>query len=148
MLAEHGDRRIARLERDGSKTTLAARTLYVSNADARRPVWMACPPRPDESVGVGRVFFDATAWIRAATGNPDRMKVDVRGNLFGAGRGGLHIFAPDGTHLGLIKLPGSTSNCAWGEDGSTPFITAGASVYRVRTITRGTLPGARRPHAK
>ncbi len=112
-------------------------TLYVSNADARRAVWMAYDVREDGALGEGRVFFDATAWTRAEPGAPDGMKVDVRGNLFAAGPGGIHVFAPDGTLLGTIRIGVATSNCAWGGDGSTLYITASTSVYRIRLTTKG-----------
>ena len=62
------------------------------------------------------------SWFKAGKiGNPDGMKIDKDGNLWATGPGGLHIFTPDGTHLGTIS-PDSTdpiSNCAWGDDGST-----------------------------
>jgi gluconolactonase len=47
------------------------------------------------------------------------------------------VFAPDGTHIGSLEIGHPTSNVAWGEDGSTLFITAGASVYRTRLDTKG-----------
>ena len=38
-----------------------------------------------------------------------------------------------------ILLPALPANLAGGEDGSVLFLTARASVYRLRTKTRGTL---------
>ena len=70
-------------------------------------------------------------------GAPDGLKVDVFGNLFAAGPNGLFIFAPDGTLLGRFELGTATGNCAWGEDGSTLFITSNTMVYRIRLRTRG-----------
>jgi gluconolactonase len=49
----------------------------------------------------------------------------------------VFVFAMDGTHLGSI-FPGSlTSNVAWGEDGSSLFITADTRLLRLRVDTRG-----------
>ena len=113
------------------------KTLYVANADASRPVYMAYDLKGDGTLGPGRVFFDASAWVPEKKGLPDGIKVDVKGNLFAAGPGGLHIFAPDGSHLGTFRTGRLTSNCGWGGDGHDLFITADKVVYRVRLTTRG-----------
>ena len=92
----------------------------------------------DGTVGAGRVFFDATAWVGPEKpGLPDGMKVDAAGNLFATGPGGLHVFAPDGTLLGTFDTGVPTANCAWGGDGSTLYITANTALLRVKTTTRG-----------
>lgn len=113
------------------------RTLYVSDARRDRPVWMAFEVRSDGTLGAGRVFFDGSDWAGRWKGAPDGMKVDRQGNLFAAGPGGVHVFAPDGTHLGSLLTGVATSNCAWGGDGSVLYVTAGTAVYRIRTGTRG-----------
>ena len=51
--------------------------------------------------------------------------------------GGVAVLSPEGKHLGTICM-GVTSNCAWGDDGSTLYVTADDCVWRVRTHTRGT----------
>jgi len=50
----------------------------------------------------------------------------------------VFIFAPDGTLLGRFDLGTPTGNFAWGEDGSTLFITSNTLIYRIRLKTRGT----------
>ena len=65
------------------------------------------------------------------------LKVDHEGNVFGARPGGISIFAPDGTQLGSIEIGTPTSNLAWGDDGSTLYITAAAALYRIRLTTKG-----------
>ena len=65
------------------------------------------------------------------------MKTDAHGNLFASGPEGVYLFASDGTYLGHVDLGRPTSNCAWGEDGSTLFITADTAVYRLPTKTLG-----------
>ncbi len=211
VLCEHGDRRIARLEKDGSKTTLVdryqgkrlnspndlvfksngdlyftdppfglpgtvddpakelgwqgvyrlrpggeltlltkelgfpngiafspdERTLYVSNADRQHAVWMAYDVQEDGTIANGRVFFDAPSWTERGKGVADGMKVDAAGNVFAMGPGGLHVFAPDGTHLGSVELGVGAGNCAWGGDGSTLYIMASDAVYRMRLTTKG-----------
>jgi len=74
-------------------------------------------------------------------GVPDGMRVDVKGNVFVTGPGGIWVWDPDGNHLGTIMLPESAANLNWGEaDNSTLFITARTSVYRLKTKTRGFVP--------
>jgi gluconolactonase len=68
---------------------------------------------------------------------PDGLEVDASGNLFAAGPGGVHVFAPDGTRLGRIETGVPTGNVAFGEDGATLFIAANHRVLRLRTTTRG-----------
>jgi len=68
------------------------------------------------------------------------MKVDVKGNLFATGPGGVWVITPDGTHLGTIETGVPTANLAWGEDGSVLYITANTTLYRLKTKTKGKMP--------
>jgi gluconolactonase len=79
-------------------------------------------------------------WSKDHPGLPDGMKVDRAGNIFATGPGGVHIFAPDGKRLGRIDTGQRTSNCAWGNDGSTLYMTADSYVCRIRTKTGGRVP--------
>ncbi len=98
---------------------------------------MAFPLRDDGTIGPGRVFFDATPMVGKRKGLPDGLKVDAAGNLFATGPGGVLVFAPDGTHLGTLRTGQPTSNCAFGGDGSTLFITADMYLVRARLRTMG-----------
>ncbi len=111
--------------------------LYISDLAPNRPSWMRFDVKDDGTITNGREFFDATAFTKAAKGGPDGMKVDKYGNIFGAGPGGVYIFAPDGTHLGTIETGVATSNVNWGNDGSVLYITASSSIYRVKLNTKG-----------
>jgi gluconolactonase len=117
--------------------------LYVTNSDApNKAVYMVFDLRPDGSYGNGKLFFDASDRAKAnKVGNPDGMKVDKDGNLWATGPGGLLVFAPDGTHLGTINpdtTPGDPiSNCAWGDDGSTLYMTVNHTLARIKTNTKG-----------
>jgi len=111
--------------------------LYVSNADAGNAVWMVYDVLQEGNIANGKVFFNATAWTKSKPGAPDGMKVDKDGNVFTAGPGGVHVIAPDGTHLGSVEIGAPTGNVAWGEDGATLFITSGRTVYRLKLTTRG-----------
>ncbi|MCX6132910.1 MAG: SMP-30/gluconolactonase/LRE family protein [Ignavibacteriales bacterium] len=73
-----------------------------------------------------------------ATGYADGMKVDPSGNLYCAGPTGVWIISPTGQYLGKIAMTENPSNCAWGDnDRKTLYMTAGSSLYRIRTITTG-----------
>jgi gluconolactonase len=142
---------VYRLASDGALTLLTSelsgpngiafspdeRTLYVSNADPNRLVWMAYPVKADGRLGAGRVFYDGTMTLAGRPGTADGLKVDTRGNLFAVGPGGVYVFAPDATLLGWLDFGGNVGNVAWGEDGSTLFVAANAAVYRVRLSTVG-----------
>lgn len=211
LLCQHGDRRLARLEKDGSFTTLADRyqgkrfnspndlalksdgsiyftdppyglpkgandpsreldfcgvyrltpdgqvtlltkelarpnglafspdekILYVAQSDPKSAIWRAYDVQADGTLANGRTFADVTSMVGKLKGLPDGLKVDARGNLFATGPGGVLIFAPDGTHLGTIHTGEATANCAFGDDGSTLYITADLYICRVKTKTKG-----------
>jgi gluconolactonase len=83
----------------------------------------------------GYVLFDATAMVGTRKGLPDELKVDVHGNLFATGPGGVLVLTPEGKHLGTLMTGEATSNCAFGEDGSTLFVTADSLLLRVELAT-------------
>jgi len=91
----------------------------------------------DGSLDSGRIFADSSRLYREGDGVPDGMKVDVKGNVFATGPGGVLIYAPDGTLLGRVLTGVPTANVAFGEDGATLFITANHRVLRLVTRTRG-----------
>lgn len=120
------------------------KTLYVANSQTQAPLWKAFPVHADGTLGPGRVFFDASQLFKEGDGVPDGMKVDVQGNVFATGPGGVLVITPDGTLLGRILTGVPTANVAFGEDGATLFITANHRVLRLRTRTRGMpLPATR-----
>jgi len=137
------NRAITLLTREMSKPNGIAfspdeKTLYVANSDPEKAVWMAYPVKSDGTLGKGRVFFDATKWVKTKKGLPDGLRVDRQGNLFATGPGGVLVIAPDGTHLGTIATGVPTANCAFGgDDSSVLYITADKQLCRVRTTTRG-----------
>jgi gluconolactonase len=109
--------------------------LYV--ADSARALWFVFDVKPDGTLTEARVFFDGTQQSKGRPGVADSLKVDVQGNIFAAAPGGLFVLAPDGALLGRFDLGTATGNCAWGEDGSTLFITSNSILYRIRLNTKG-----------
>jgi gluconolactonase len=109
--------------------------LYI--ADSGKKVWMRYPVNKDGSVGAGSLFCDPSS--DKSPGGPDGIRVDKKGNLYGSGPGGVWIISPEGKHLGTVKIPEVVSNVAWGDSGSTLYITASTSVYRIKLK----IPGVR-----
>jgi gluconolactonase len=110
------------------------KTLYI--ADSGKKVWMRYTVNADGSVGDGAVLLDAAG--QKDPGGPDGIRVDKKGNIYGAGPGGVWIISPEGKHLGTINVPEIVSNVTWGdEDGKTLYITASTSVYRMKLSATG-----------
>src|SRR5215831_12743811 len=108
--------------------------LYVD--DSAHKHIRAFDVRPDGTLSNGRILLDMAS---DDPGVPDGFKLDVHGNVFCTGPGGVWVCRPNGELLGRIVLPELPANLAWGEDGSVLFLTARTSVYRLQTQTRGTL---------
>jgi len=117
-----------------------SRTLYVSNAAREAPVWMAYAVNADGTLGQGQEFAHARAYAGREPGLPDGLKVDMEGNLFATGPGGVHVFDRAGRRLGRIVTGVATGNVAWGEDGSVLYVAANHQLLRIATRTRGQLP--------
>jgi sugar lactone lactonase YvrE len=109
-------------------------TLYV--ADSAHGHIRAFDVRPDGTLTNGRILFEMPS---NDPGVADGFKVDLQGNVFSTGPGGVWVYRPTGERLGRIVLPELPANLAWGEDGSVLFLTARTSVYRLPTKTRGAL---------
>jgi sugar lactone lactonase YvrE len=72
-------------------------------------------------------------------GGADGMKVDVNGNVFCTGPGGIHVIDPNGTRIGVINCPEVPANIAWGgDDYKTIYITARTGLYSLKVLTGGT----------
>jgi gluconolactonase len=94
----------------------------------------------------GRDFISMTMDLngKRVSGGADGIRCDVDGNVWasagwvGAGYDGVHIFAPDGTRIGLIRLPEICSNvCFGGLKRNRLFMTASQSLYSVYVETQG-----------
>jgi gluconolactonase len=114
------------------------RTLYVANSDPDQAVVMAYPVNEDGSLGTGRIFFDATpAAKQKKPGLPDGMKVSRDGTVWATAPGGVLVYSAQGKHLGTLATGVPTSNLAFGDDGSTLYITADKNLVRLKTKVKG-----------
>jgi len=90
--------------------------------------------------GEGEASAPAMSPSVVAKGVPDGMKVDLEGNVYCTGPGGIWLFNPEGEHLGTICTPEKSSNLAWGDgDWKTMYVTGAtrltppnSSLYRIR----------------
>lgn len=114
------------------------KTLYVAQSDPDAAIWKAFPVNADGTLGASKVIFDSTDAVKKGwPGLPDGLKVDAKGNIFASGPGGIYIFGPDYKLLGRIETYERTSNAAWGDDGSTLYMTTDMFVTRIKTKTKG-----------
>jgi gluconolactonase len=90
------------------------------------------------SLANGRVFADKIGSGVIEEGVVDGMKCDERGNVYVSGPGGVWVFDPEGTRLGMIEIPENVGNLNWGGDGwNELYIPASTSVYRIRMKVAG-----------
>ena len=142
-------RGVWRAESDGNRLTLLAddfgqpnglcfshdeKVLFVNDTEQQHI--RAFDVRADGTLANSRVWAETKG---EGAGAPDGMKLDSAGNLYCCGPGGIHVFAPDATSLGVIRVPEHTANFAWGgDDFRSLFITASTSLYRIRVTVPGT----------
>jgi gluconolactonase len=114
------------------------RTLYVANSDPSKAIVMAYPVKDDGTLGTGKVFFDATQAAREKKpGLPDGLKVSRDGTVWATAPGGVLVYSAAGKHLGTLATGVATANVAFGDDGSTLYITADKNLARVQTKVKG-----------
>jgi gluconolactonase len=144
---ELADSHVFRLDPDGRLTSIAnceypnglafspdERILYVANT-RWTPYLLAFTLDEAGNVTRRRIFADMSS---EAEGVPDGLKVDAAGRVYCTGPGGVWVFEPDGTKLGVISVPEVPANLAFGgPDLRTVLITARTSVYTMRVMTPG-----------
>lgn len=109
--------------------------LYIASSSGDEPVIRAYDRGGDggDLLKNGRVF----ARLEPGEGAPDGIRVDGHGNVWSSSHRGVVVFDPSGERIGEVAVPEVTSNlCFGGGDGTTLFLTATTSVYRIATTTR------------
>lgn len=116
--------------------------LYVSNSDVNNPIWKVFDVGEDGSLRNGKVFYDGTQLYEEDTLKfknmgkeytkfaPDGFKVDIHGNLFASGPGGVIVLSPEGKLIGRFLFDRAVSNVGFGQDGRLYF-TASDIVARI-----------------
>ena len=108
------------------------KTLYVSNSDPDRAIWMAYALDEHGNAVVHELFYDATSLVPTHKGLPDGLKVNREGIVFATGPGGVWIFDRHGNPLGRIETGQATANCALNTDESVLYLCADDYLMRVR----------------
>ena len=117
--------------------------LYVNNGGPgpnQRQIF-AYDVQPDGTIKNRRLFADFTG--EKGPGGPDGMKVDVLGNLYSTGMGGVWVLSPAGKRLGKIPAPEGMrfSNLAFGDqDSKTLYVVSPKTLWRIRLKVAGIRP--------
>jgi len=121
---------------NGIAFTPDERVLYVN--DSRRGHIRAFELLPNGMLAkqTDRVFADLTG---SEPGVPDGMKVDLAGNVYCGGAGGLYILNAQGKKLGRIVHghPATTNIAFGGDDWKTLFFTSRSSLFSVSLKVAG-----------
>ena len=76
--------------------------------------------------------------MRATAPQVGASRVDIEGNVYESGPGGVWIISPEGKLLGKILTPELVANVEFGDaDHRTLYIAARSSVYKIRVNTAG-----------
>jgi gluconolactonase len=114
--------------------SLDEKALFINDTDEQHI--RVFDVKADGTLANNRIWAET---VGEGQGAPDGMKIDSKGNIYCCGPGGIHVFAPDATSLGVIKVPEYVANFCFGDDDlKSLFITASTSVYRIRVATAGT----------
>lgn len=113
--------------------SLDERQLFVN--DTRKGHIRVFDVQADGTLGNGRIWAEVQG---EGEGVADGMKLDQAGNLYSCGPGGIHVFDPAATLLGVIRPPTGCANFTWGDaDLCTLYITAVTKVLRIRVKSPG-----------
>jgi len=119
------------------------RKLYIADTGSAPPKGIQVYDVVDgRRLANGRRFCSME--FEGKSGGADGIRADVDGNIWagagwvGDGYDGVHVFAPDGQRIGLIRLPEICSNvCFGGAKRNRLFMTASQSLYAVYVETQG-----------
>ena len=111
------------------------RRMYVANTRFQKYLH-AVDFHENGEVSRQSIFADMSHGVGA--GVPDGVKVDVEGNVYCTGPGGIWAFTPNGQHVATQPFPTTPANMAFGgQDMRTLLVCARESVYTVRMRVPG-----------
>lgn len=124
---------------NGLTLSLDGRTLFVDDTEGEY-LW-AFDVKPDGSTANKRQFvrlrFPQDS-LRGPRSGADGMAIDSKGRFYIATNAGVQVLGANGKYLGLIRLPKTPTNVAFGGPGRrTLMITARQGVYKIQTRSQG-----------
>ena len=96
---------------NGLAFSVDQRQLYVNDSEKRHI--RRFEVNDDGTLSGGDVWADT---VGATTDILDGLKVDAEGNVYTTGPGGIQVFTPDATCVGVIRVPVLNANFTWGDD--------------------------------
>ena len=117
---------------DGLAFSPDGRVLHVSDTrDDREGVRAFDAPGDGRCLGPGRLV------CRAGGGKVDGLRAARDGNLRCATHGGVEVFVPDGTPLGLVAVPERVADlCFGGANGDRLFVCASTRLLAIEVAAR------------
>ncbi len=92
----------------------------------------------------GRHAKNGRILAEVSPGVPDGIRVDTAGNIWSSSGSGVQVLSAAGEKLLDIPVPEPTANLAFGgADGTTLYIVATTSLYRIRTTARDAVMASR-----
>jgi gluconolactonase len=122
--------------RTPGKVFFDATALYAEECERerrRRPL----EEKEEENSGLISVNPVINPRCSDRVGVPDGLKVDINGNVFASGPGGVLVLSARGELLGRLRMDRPVSNVAFGGDGRL-YLTGGETVARVWVKTKPT----------
>ncbi len=93
---------------------------------------------PSGEVSNDRLFAYLTGDM---AGMANGMKIDVQGNVYCTGPGGIQVFSPAGKYIGMIFMQQVVNNFCFGDaDRKTLYITTTRGLFKLRVRVAGIAP--------
>jgi gluconolactonase len=123
---------------NGLAFSVDERQLYIADTGAThlkngpRHIRVAEVGSDGRSLGQAKLFAESTAGLF------DGLRLDTNGNIWTSAADGVHVYAPDATLIGKIKVPEVVANlCFGGPKRNRLYICATTSLYAVYVNARG-----------
>jgi len=124
---------------NGLAFSVDEKVLFVNDTARMQIRGFAVRPDGTLDLATDRVFFQFPGAHDDGLGGPDGMKVDLEGNVYCGGPGGLWIIDPSGRHLGTLRHGATQTNnlCFGDDDWKTLYWVSWSALYSIRLEVAG-----------